>query len=208
MVDYLVVIGHHGEVVRTKITIQAGTSHETYVYLCRECAQRFTHWHVDSLDRYTLDALLGQHVGKERHSHVVGYHLYASDLGQLAVSTQRVAEVGVVELLGIQHVDAVEFFARGIDSYAVGLIGYTRDEEHLLGYHSAAPAHWNHLFCTVVIIELQLFGFYAGYARSACQLLINHLLQFGCRYHTGAVALGIGLKVYVYLLQYVAIHIC
>ena len=60
------------------------------------------------MDGYTFDVLLGEHVGEEVDLHTLGYHLHTLDLCQIAGDGERVAEVGIVERLGIDHVDAVE----------------------------------------------------------------------------------------------------
>ena len=104
---------------------------------------------------------------------MVWNHFNTLNLCQLAVRYQRIAEVCVVKLFCIDHVNAVELFARCIDVDTVRAVGHSRNEEHLFRNDASAPTY-RHLFLSaVVVVELQLLWFYADDARTAGQLLIN-----------------------------------
>ena len=89
---------------------------------------------------------------------------------------ERVAEVGIVERLGIDDVDAVELFIRGIDGDAVGRIIYAGDEVELFGDDAAAPPDGHFLMGAVVVEELELIGLAGSDLRAADQILIHQFL--------------------------------
>ena len=112
------------EVFSTQGAYLTDTCHKMHLGIAREGAQHLTFGQVEAADGYVADGLLGEHVGLETDAHTLGNDLDIVDMCQLTVNGQRIAEVDVVECLGIDSTNAVELFFRGIDLYAVGHIVY------------------------------------------------------------------------------------
>ena len=87
-----------------------------------------------------------------------GHYLDAFGLGNLAMRYECIAEVGIVEGLGIDHTDAVELLIRGVDGDTVGGVVHARDVIEFFGDDSSAPSEGDALLITIIIIELELIG--------------------------------------------------
>jgi len=119
LLDFLIV-GIDREILGAQGTIDAGTCDELHRYLGREGTQHLTLRHVQPSDGDALDTLFSEQVGDEGDLHMIGHHLDALDLGNLALGDERVAEVGIVEGLGVEYTDAVELLVGGVDGDTVG----------------------------------------------------------------------------------------
>ena len=118
LLDFLVV-GIDREILWAQGTIDTGSCNESHSDLGGEGAQYLTLRHIQPLDGDALDALFCQQVGDKGHLHVIRHHLHTFHLAYLAMGHEGVAEVGIVEALGVDHVDTVELLVGGEDGDAV-----------------------------------------------------------------------------------------
>jgi len=84
----VIVVSHHDEIVRTERADAVDTSHEAYFYLAGECAEHFSLRQIHALDGYTIDGLLGEYVGIEVDIDALRHHFNIIGMRQTS-STAR-----------------------------------------------------------------------------------------------------------------------
>ena len=207
MGDDVVVVNDDREVGRTESAELAHTCHELDGDLCGEGPEHLAFRHVYAPDGDVVYPRLGEHVGIEHHTDLVGHTLDALHLLQSAAHGERVAEVSVVEGLGVDDADAVEAFLRGIDVDAVGPVFDVGDEVEMFGQDASAPPYGHTLAQSVVEEELNPVGFGADNLCRRGQLLVCHALELGRRDGDGVLRAHVVLEVELDGTQPFTVHI-